>query len=201
MKDRCSVDQTLAHGQCRVGASHARATSLVPVRPGGSVAPSEAAERRTATVRAARNSEWSADVRFGAHSDLSRTSRHVRKVPTASQEAANRCSLALSVCSPPMAMMPPTIVVAAVPTIVVAATAVMAPPMPVSVAAFDLSDCPIGIAQRIGCCCGHSRCRHDWCKCKSTAGKSDYQKPLHLSPSSFVVSGSADYQVCYCNAG
>jgi hypothetical protein len=38
-----------------------------------------------------------------------------------------------------MAMMPPTIVVAA--------TAVMAPPMPMP--AFDLNDCPIGIAQRI----------------------------------------------------
>ena len=139
--------------------------------------------------------------------DLSQDIAACLKMPTASQEAANQCSLALSVCSPPMAMMPPTIVVAAVPTMVMAATAVMAPPMPmpmpmpVSVPAFDLNDCPNGIAQRIGCCCGHSRCRHDWCKCKSTAGKSDYQKPLHLSPSSFVVSGSADYQVCFCNAG
>jgi hypothetical protein len=143
--------------------------------------------------------------------DLSQDIAACLKMPTASQEAANQCSLALSVCSPPMAMMPPTIVVAAVPTIVTAvvptvvvtATAVMAPPMPVSVpvTAFDLNDCPIGIAQRIGCRRGHSRCRHDWCKCKSTAGKSDYQKPLHLSPSSFVVSGSADYQVCFCNAG
>jgi hypothetical protein len=43
-----------------------------------------------------------------------------------------------------MAMMPPAIVVAAVPTVVVAATAVMAPPMPV--AAFDLNNCLIGSA-------------------------------------------------------
>jgi predicted aconitase with swiveling domain len=45
-----------------------------------------------------------------------------------------------------------TIVVAAVPT-VVAATAVIAPPMPV--AAVDLNDCSVA-AQRMGCCCGHS---------------------------------------------
>jgi hypothetical protein len=148
--------------------------------------------KSSGTSLTSRNLVTSALLRI---TDSSRTSRHVRKVPTASQQAANRCSLALSVCSPPMAVMPPTIVVAA--------TAVMAPPMPVSVpvAAFDLNDCPIGIAQRIGCCSGHSRCRQDWCKCKSTASKSDYQKPLHLGPSSFVVSGSADYQVCFCNAG
>jgi hypothetical protein len=44
-----------------------------------------------------------------------------------------------------MAMMPPTMVVAPVPTVVVAATAVMAPPVPmaVPVTAFDLNDCPI----------------------------------------------------------
>jgi hypothetical protein len=86
-------------------------------------------------------------------------------------------------------MMPPTIVVAAIPTVVVAATAVMAPPMPMPmpVSAFDLNDCPIDAAQRIGCCCGHSRCRHGWCECKRTAGKSDYQKPFHLSASSFVA--------------
>ena len=38
----------------------------------------------------------------------------------------------------------PAIVVAAVPTVVVAATAVMAPPM--TVAAFDLNNCSIGVA-------------------------------------------------------
>src|SRR6188472_4342473 len=110
-----------------------------------------------------------------------------------------------------MAMMSPTMVVAAIPTIVttavptvvVAATAVMAPPMPVSMpmATFDLNDCPVGTAQRIGCCCGHSRCRHGWCKCKSTAGKSDYQEPFHPRPSSFVVSDPADYQFRFCNTG
>lgn len=49
----------------------------------------------------------------------------------------------LEVKSSPMAMMPPTIVVVPVPTVVVAATAVMAPPMSMPVAAFDLNDCPI----------------------------------------------------------
>src|SRR5215470_2625361 len=104
-------------------------------------------------------------------------------------------------------MMPPTIVVAPVPTIVMAATAVMAPPMPMPmpvsmpVAAFDLNDCPIGATQRIGCCCGHSRCRHGWCECKSTAGKPDYQKPFHLGASSLVASAPADYQFRFCNAG
>jgi len=36
-----------------------------------------------------------------------------------------------------MAMMPPAIVVAPIPTVVVAATAVMAPPMTISMAAFS----------------------------------------------------------------
>jgi glyoxylase-like metal-dependent hydrolase (beta-lactamase superfamily II) len=49
-----------------------------------------------------------------------------------------------------MTMMPPAIVVAPIPTVVVAATAVMAPPMPM--AAFDLNHCPIGAAQRIRRC-------------------------------------------------
>ena len=40
-------------------------------------------------------------------------------------------------------------------------------PMPMPVTAFNLNDCPIGAAQRIGCCCGHSRCRHGWCECKT----------------------------------
>jgi len=106
------------------------------------------------------------------------------------KEAANYCKplfLDMRRKSPPMAMMPLAIVMAAVPTIVMAATAVMAPPMPMPVAAFDLNDCPIGATQRIGCCCGHSRCRHGWCECKSTANKSDYQKPFHLRASSCVA--------------
>jgi hypothetical protein len=53
--------------------------------------------------------------------------------------------------SPPMAMMPPTIVVtaASAPTVMMAATAVMAPPMtaPVTVAAPDLNDRSIGAAE------------------------------------------------------
>ncbi|MDI4238216.1 hypothetical protein OZ411_35990 [Bradyrhizobium sp. Arg237L] len=104
-----------------------------------------------------------------------------------------------------MAMMPPAMVVAAVPTVVMApvptvvmaATAVMAPPMPVpmTMAASDLNDRVIGATQRIGCCCGHSRRRHNWRKCKGTAGKSDYQKPFHFGAFSFVANASADYQL------
>src|ERR1700737_4695328 len=59
----------------------------------------------------------------------------------------------------PMAMMPPTIVVAAAsaPTVMMAATAVMAPPMTtaVTVAAPDLDDSSIGTAETIGRCRGH----------------------------------------------
>jgi hypothetical protein len=57
-----------------------------------------------------------------------------------------------------MAVMPPAVMVATVPTVVVAAPPVMAPPMPVSMpmATFDLNNCLIGWAERIGCCCGHS---------------------------------------------
>src|SRR5260370_38388670 len=54
----------------------------------------------------------------------------------------------------PMVMMPPTIVVAAVPTVVMAATAVMAPPMPVSMPTLDLDDSTIGGAESSGCCGG-----------------------------------------------
>ena len=81
-------------------------------------------------------------------------------------------------------MMPPAAMVTAIPTIVVAATAVMAPPMsmsmPMAVTAFDLNNYLVGSAQRIGRCCGHSRCRQSRCKCKDTAGKSDHQKPIHF---------------------
>ena len=86
--------------------------------------------------------------------------------------------------------------VATVPTVVMAATAVMAPPMPM--AAFDLNNCLIGSArraQRKGCCCGQSRCRHSWRKRKGTAGKSDCQKSLHFVAFSFVASAAADYQL------
>jgi hypothetical protein len=65
-------------------------------------------------------------------------------------------------------------------------------------AAFDLNNRLIGSAQRaqrIGCCCGHSRRRHSWRKRKGTAGKSDYQKPLHFVAFSFVASAPADYQL------
>jgi hypothetical protein len=74
------------------------------------------------------------------------------------KEAANYCSpLDISWKSPPMAMVPPAIVVAAVPTVVVATvptivmatTAMMAPPMPVT--AFDLNN-------RDGDAVGSARC-------------------------------------------
>jgi hypothetical protein len=84
-------------------------------------------------------------------------------------------------------------VVATVPTIVMAATAVMAPPMPVT--AFDLNNRFIGSAQRRRGCYGHSRRRNSWRECKGRAGKSDYQKPLHLGASSFVASVPANYQL------
>jgi len=123
---------------------------------------------------------------------------------TLSEKEAANCSpfFYMRRKSPPMAMMPPAIVVAAVPTVVMAATAVMAPPVPMPMPAFDLNNRLIGSAQRIGCCCGHSRRRHSWRKCKGTAGKSDYQNPLHFSavafvsnaPASFVANAPADYQ-------
>jgi hypothetical protein len=149
------------------------------------------------------------DVGFIHHSDQAPQRREVtlRTDSVSMKEAANECSLSLSPCSPPMAMMAPTmvmtavptIVTTAVPTVVVAVTAVMAPPMPmpmpmsmsvsVSVSALDLNDRPLGVAQGIGCCRGHSRRRHGWCKYKSKADKSDDQEPFHLNPSSLLVSG------------
>jgi hypothetical protein len=93
-----------------------------------------------------------------------------------------------------MVMMAPAVVVAAVPTVVVAATAVMAPsmPMPVSmsVAPFDLNNDLIGSAQRRGCCYRHSRRCDSWRERKGTAGKPDYKNPLHFAASSFVANGS-----------
>jgi hypothetical protein len=101
-----------------------------------------------------------------------------------------------------MAMMPPAIVVATIPTVVVAATAVMAPPMTMSMAAFDLNHCPIGAdAQRIRCCYGHSRRRHSWPEPKGTARKSDYQKPLYLVPPPSWENAPADYQFRFFNVG
>ena len=94
-----------------------------------------------------------------------------------------------------MAMMAPAIVVAAVPTVVVAATAVMAPPMPMPVAPFDLNNYLIRSAQRRGCYYGHSRRCDNWRERKGTAGKSDDKDPLHFGASSFVANAPADYQL------
>jgi hypothetical protein len=43
-----------------------------------------------------------------------------------------------------MAVMPPAVVVAAIPTVVMAASPAMAPPMPMPMAAFDLNNRLIG---------------------------------------------------------
>src|SRR5258707_609494 len=53
-----------------------------------------------------------------------------------------------------------------------------------TVATFDLKDCPIGAAQRIRCCGGHRRCRQSWSERKSAGGKSDKQKSFHFGVSS-----------------
>jgi len=81
-------------------------------------------------------------------------------------------------------MMPPvvmTTMTTAIPAVVVAATAVMAPPMPMPtpMAASDLNNGLVDSAEHRGCRCRHGGCRHGWRKYKSTAGKSDYQKPFH----------------------
>jgi len=97
-----------------------------------------------------------------------------------------------------MAMMPPAKVVAPIPTVMVAATAVMAPTMPM--AALDLNHGPIGPAQRMRCCHGHSQRWHSWHEPKSTAGKSDYQKPLHSLPPPSWQNAPADYQLAFAIA-
>jgi hypothetical protein len=155
-----------------------------------------------------------ADVAFGSFATEVSARRYVRFISDSdrirkfliatlsAREAANYCS-PFRQKSPPMTMMPPAIVVAPIPTVVVAATAVMAPPMAMSmtmsVAAFDLNHCPIGAAQRIRRCCGHSRRRHSRHEPKGTARKSDYQKPLHLVPPPSWQNAPADYQFRFCN--
>jgi hypothetical protein len=101
-----------------------------------------------------------------------------------------------------MVMMPATMTTA-IPAVVVAATAVMAPPMPMPmsmpVAASDLNNNGlIDSAQRRGCRCRHGGRRHGWRKYKSTAGKSDYQKPLHLVPPP-LLQMVPDYRFRFCN--
>src|SRR5690242_2234283 len=96
-----------------------------------------------------------------------------------------------------MAMMPPSIVVAAVPTVVVAVTAVMAPPMPMPVAPFDLNNCLIGSVQSIGCCCGHSLRLHNLQERKYDIVYYNY--PFYFGVSSFAAFVHADYQFCLYN--
>jgi hypothetical protein len=63
--------------------------------------------------------------------------------------------------SPPMAMMPPTIVVAAAsaPTVMMPTTAAPHMAVTMTVAALDLDDSSIGAAESIRCCGGHcGRC-------------------------------------------
>jgi len=72
--------------------------------------------------------------------------------------------------SPPMAMMPPTIVVAAAsaPTVMMATTAAPHMAVTMTVAAPDLDDGSIGAAENIRCCGGHcgrcaARCKANEC--------------------------------------
>ena len=69
--------------------------------------------------------------------------------------------------SPPMAMMSPTIVVAAAstPTVMRATTAAPHMAVTMTVAALDLDDGAIGAAENIRCCGGH--CRRCAARCKA----------------------------------
>lgn len=62
--------------------------------------------------------------------------------------------------SPPMTVMPPTIMMTATstPSVMMTATAVMTPPMTMAMTALDLYDSPIGAAEGIRCCGGHCGC-------------------------------------------
>src|SRR5580692_8080497 len=104
---------------------------------------------------------------------------------------------------PTIVMAPvPTIVMASVPTVVVAATAVLAPPMPmpVSMPAFDLNDCPSALPSIWGVAAGIADA--------DMVGASARAQPVNpiiisrfiLVPS-FVASAPADYQFHFCNAG
>lgn len=95
---------------------------------------------------------------------------------------------------PVMAMMPPTIVVAttSAPPVMMPASAAMAPSMTtaMSVAAPDLDYGTIRYAKRVRRCYGHCRYRLDWTYPKSAGGKSDKQKPFHVSVSYFELAFS-----------
>jgi hypothetical protein len=88
-------------------------------------------------------------------------------------------------------MMVPTIVVAAssAPTVMVAATAVMAPAMPVSVAmaTSDLDDGGIGGAEPSRCRDRHCRRRQVGSQGERAGGKPDQQEPFHFYVPSFEV--------------
>ena len=70
--------------------------------------------------------------------------------------------------SPPMAMMPPTIVVAAAsaPTVMMAPAAAPHMAVTMTVTALDLDDSSIGAAESIRCCGGH--CPRGSCRSKAT---------------------------------
>ena len=77
--------------------------------------------------------------------------------------------------SPPMAMMPPTIVVASAPTVMMATTAAPHVAVTMTVAALDLDESSIGSAESIRCCgrhCGRCSSRSKATEC----GKSDQCK-------------------------
>jgi hypothetical protein len=72
--------------------------------------------------------------------------------------------------SPPMATMPPTIMVAApaAPTVMMPTPAVPHMAVTMTVAALDLDDSSIGAAESIRCCGGH--CGRGSCRSKATEG-------------------------------
>jgi hypothetical protein len=72
----------------------------------------------------------------------------------------------------------------------VSATAVMAPAMPVAMAALDLDDGGIGGAERSRCRARHCRRGQVRSQCESAGGKSDQQEPFHFSVPSFEVAQS-----------
>ena len=95
--------------------------------------------------------------------------------------------MAIDYKSSPMAMMPPTIVVAAAsaPTVMMATTAAPDMAVTITVAALDLDDSSIGGAESIRCCGGHGgRCssRSNATECsKSNKGKFEFHEFLPVA--------------------
>ena len=77
----------------------------------------------------------------------------------------------------------PTMVVTTTPSVMMAAAAAMTPSMTAatSMAAPDLDDGVIGDTKGVRRCDGHCRRREGWSQSKGAGGKSDQQKPFHVS--------------------